>query len=129
MPRGLCALKLAKAITLPLPAESRHTNSPALTLKRTRGGGVGARIKTRACVYLAQLGTGTTPPWSKAARSLASNLAGIPKIVSLPDLGLGRGDRGPTSDRHLWAPRRLIWRGSGLAQRDAPQGRPPGAGA
>lgn len=39
MPSGFSALKLAKAITLPVPAESRLTNSQALTHIRTRGGG------------------------------------------------------------------------------------------
>lgn len=98
MPSGLCALKLAKAITLPLAAERCHANSPALTLKRTRGGGVGARIKTRACVYLAQLGTGTTPPWSKAGWSAGQQPRRIPKNSVPLDLGLRSGDRGPTAD-------------------------------
>lgn len=99
MPSGFSALKLAKAITLPVPAESRLTNSQALTHIRTRGGG--GRIKTRTGVYLAQLGTEAALSGSQAGTILLR----FPKKVPPPLPAPGTRERGQRTPRLTQAPR------------------------
>lgn len=78
MPSGPCALKLAKAITLPLPAQSRHTNSQALTLKRTRGGGVGGELKPGRAFIWHSAGQAPRCPGLRLAQALDQQPRRIP---------------------------------------------------
>lgn len=99
MPSGLCTLKLVKAITLSLAAESRHTNSQALTHIRTRGGGGGGGGNKNQDARLswdrndAVLVPGWHELWTRSLLRLC-------QIVSSPrphplSLGFGRGDKRP----------------------------------
>lgn len=120
MPRGLRAPKLAKAITLPVPAESRHASSQALTLLSTRG--VGTELKPGRAFIWHNSGQKPRCPGLGLAPARDPRPRAIPQNSVPRTLGIGRGDRGPhMRPRHVWAPRR----GRGLDHHEARQGPTP----
>lgn len=105
MPSGLCALKLAKAITLPLPKESRHTNSQALTHIRTREGG-GEELKPGHAFIWHNSAQKRRCPGPRLARTLDQQPPKIPQnSISPTPSRPGARESGQRTPRQTQAPR------------------------